>query len=65
VPGVDDLDLDGLEVPREDVAAALAVDVEEWRRELPAIRASFDELGERLPAALREQLAALEERLDA
>jgi phosphoenolpyruvate carboxykinase (GTP) len=65
VPRVDDLDLDGLEVPREDVAAALAVDVEEWRRELPAIRASFDELGGRLPAALREQLAALEERLDA
>jgi phosphoenolpyruvate carboxykinase (GTP) len=65
VPRVDDLDLAGLDVSRDDLAAALAVDVDEWRRELPAIRASFDELGERLPAALREQLAALEERLDA
>jgi phosphoenolpyruvate carboxykinase (GTP) len=65
VPRVDDLDLNGLDVPRDAIAAALAVDGDEWRRELPSIRASFDDLGGRLPAALREELAALEERLDA
>jgi phosphoenolpyruvate carboxykinase (GTP) len=65
VPRVDDLDLDGLDVPRHLIEAALAVDPGEWRHELPSIRASFDQLGERLPAALREELAALEERLDA
>ena len=65
VPRVDDLDVNGLGVPREIIEAALAVDPDEWRNELPSIRASFDRLGERLPAALREELAALEERLDA
>ena len=63
VPQPDDLDLDGLDVPAEDVAAALAVDADEWRRELPGLRAAFDALGDRLPAALRTELAALEERL--
>jgi phosphoenolpyruvate carboxykinase (GTP) len=63
VPEPDDLDLEGLDANAGSVAAALAVDPEEWRRELPALRASFDALGERLPQALRDQLEALEERL--
>jgi phosphoenolpyruvate carboxykinase (GTP) len=63
VPEPDDLDLEGLHVDAGSVAAALAVDREEWRHELPALRASFDALGERLPRALRDQLEALEERL--
>ena len=36
---------------------------DEWRRELPTLLASFDALGERLPAELREELANLERRL--
>jgi phosphoenolpyruvate carboxykinase (GTP) len=63
VPRPSDLDLDGLDVPADDVAAALAVDADEWRRELPTLQASFDALGERLPAELREELANLERRL--
>jgi phosphoenolpyruvate carboxykinase (GTP) len=63
VPTVDDLDLDGLAVPIADVEAALTVDLDEWRAELPGIQAYFDELGERLPDALRDELAALERRL--
>jgi phosphoenolpyruvate carboxykinase (GTP) len=63
VPEPGDLDLDGLDITATAVAAALAVDPEEWRRELPAFRASFDTLGERLPLALRDELAALEARL--
>ncbi len=63
VPTVADLDLDGLEVATADVEAALAVDLDEWRAELPGIRAYFDGLGERLPDALRDELAALERRL--
>ena len=49
VPTADDLNLDGLDEPRERVDAALAVDLDEWRAELPGIHAYFDELGERLP----------------
>ena len=63
VPHADDLDLTGLDVSPSDLAAALAVDPEEWKRELPTLRAAFDALGERLPAALRDELEALEDRL--
>ncbi len=63
VPGPDDLDLEGLDISPRAAEAALAVDNREWLRELPAIRASFDALGERLPATLRDELAALERYL--
>jgi phosphoenolpyruvate carboxykinase (GTP) len=63
VPRPSDLDLDGLDVSAADVGAALTVDPDEWRRELPTLRASFDALGERLPAVLRDELAELEARL--
>jgi phosphoenolpyruvate carboxykinase (GTP) len=63
VPRPSDLDLDGLDVPADDVAAALTVDPDEWRRELPTLQASFDALGERLPVELREELANLERRV--
>jgi phosphoenolpyruvate carboxykinase (GTP) len=64
VPGPDDLDLDGIHVSVDDVTAALRVDPEEWRRELPAIRATFEALGERLPPALGDELEALATRLE-
>ena len=66
VPRAEDLNLDDL---APDAAAkvddALAVDVDAWRAELPNIREHFDRFGDRLPAALRDELAALERRLDA
>jgi phosphoenolpyruvate carboxykinase (GTP) len=65
VPDAGDLDLEGLDVPLEDVAAAVRVDPKEWRAELPLIDQHYDEMGEKLPAALREELAALQQRLDA
>src|SRR6478752_1846798 len=39
VPTPSDLDLDGLDVSPDAVAAALAVDADEWRRELPTLQA--------------------------
>ena len=63
VPRPDDLVLDGLDVSREDVAAALAVDEEAWKRELPGVREYFAEFGDRMPRELVEQLDALEARL--
>jgi phosphoenolpyruvate carboxykinase (GTP) len=65
VPGVGDLDLDGLDTPPDAIAAATRVVADEWRTELPLISEYFDSLGDKLPAALREELAALERRLDA
>jgi phosphoenolpyruvate carboxykinase (GTP) len=64
VPRAEDLVLDGLpDADQARVAAALHVDVDEWRRELPTIHEHFASFGDRLPAELRDELAALEQRL--
>jgi phosphoenolpyruvate carboxykinase (GTP) len=63
VPRPDDLVLDGLDAPVEDVAAALRIDANDWRAELAGIDAYLEQFGEHLPARLREQLSALERRL--
>ncbi len=65
VPRLADLDLDGLDLDRAGVAAAIGVDADEWHTELPLIRSHFESLGDRLPAALWEELEALEARLGA
>ena len=57
------LDLDGLDLPDEDLAELLKIDVEGWKGELPSIREHFATFGDKLPAGLREELAALEQRL--
>ena len=63
VPTVDDLDLEGLDVPREDVVKTLEVDVDEWRQEVPGIEEWFEKFGEKLPNALWTELDALKARL--
>jgi phosphoenolpyruvate carboxykinase (GTP) len=63
LPTPDQLDLSGLNVPTEDVAAALAVDIEEWRAEIPLIEQWFGKIGGALPTALRDELATLKQRL--
>ncbi len=65
LPGDGALDVDGLSLPKEDMAQLLAVDVEGWLREIPMIREYYAKFGERIPAALAAQLDALEERLKA
>jgi phosphoenolpyruvate carboxykinase (GTP) len=63
VPSIDDLDLDGLTESPQTIAAALAVNPDEWRAEANSIAAYYDEYGERLPEELRDQLAALHANL--
>jgi phosphoenolpyruvate carboxykinase (GTP) len=64
VPTVDDLDLDGLDADPADIAAALAVDVDEWRAEIPLIEEWFDTIGDKLPTSLHDELRGLQHRLD-
>ena len=65
VPTAEQIDLAGLDAPREDVEAALAVDVEEWKAEIPLIEEWFDTIGSSLPTSMRDELEALKLRLEA
>ncbi|WP_033291496.1 phosphoenolpyruvate carboxykinase (GTP) [Amycolatopsis jejuensis] len=62
VPNAEDLYLDGLSEPVEDIQAALEVRNEEWREELPLIEEWFAKIGE-VPSSLRDELDALAQRL--
>ncbi|QTI70033.1 phosphoenolpyruvate carboxykinase (GTP) [Gordonia polyisoprenivorans] len=59
----DEIDVAGLDLPAEDLAAALDFDPEEWRRELPLIEELFDFVGEKLPTSLSDELDQLKQRL--
>jgi len=63
LPRQDDLDLQGLSIPHEDLGALLHVDIEAWRAEIPDIRRHFAQFGERLPQRMSRQVDALAERL--
>ena len=63
VPEPDDLDTNGLNISREDLAKLLSVDIEGWLAEVPRIKEHFAKFGDHLPEGLRQEVAALEERL--
>ena len=63
VPTADDLDLDGLDIDGDDVAKALAVNADEWRKELPLIEEWFEFVGEKLPTGVKDEFEALKQRL--
>ncbi len=65
VPAPGSLDLDGLDLTPDQVTKALAVDVEEWKAELPQITEWFETSGDTLPAVLWTELDGLRARLGA
>jgi phosphoenolpyruvate carboxykinase (GTP) len=65
VPAPGALDIDGLDMSEDDLAAALAVDVEEWKAEIPQITEWFEKFGDHLPAVLWTELDGLKARLGA
>jgi len=64
LPTPDALDLSGLDISAEDLRILLAVDAEGWKAEAAGLAKYYAEFGDRLPQALRKQLAALTERLE-
>ncbi len=65
VPTVESLDVDGLDVTTEQLEAALAVDQDEWREEIPQIQEWFAKIGtDSVPAMLMTELDGLRARLD-
>ncbi len=64
LPGASAIDTEGLDLAPGALDELLRVDVEEWKAEVPAIREYYAIFGDHLPAALADQLDALERRLD-
>ncbi|HEX3782777.1 MAG TPA: phosphoenolpyruvate carboxykinase (GTP), partial [Pseudonocardiaceae bacterium] len=63
IPTSADLDTEGLDEDSATIDAALRFDAEEWRAELPLIEEWFAKIGDKVPSSLRDELAALRERL--
>jgi phosphoenolpyruvate carboxykinase (GTP) len=65
VPTPDAIDRDGLDVDDDVMAELVNVNPDSWRQELPQLEEHYRGLGDHVPAALKEQLEALEKRLAA
>ena len=63
VPAPGALDIEGLDISKEDLEELLAVNPEEWKAEVPLIRAHFAQFGDRLPPKLAEILDQLDASL--
>jgi phosphoenolpyruvate carboxykinase (GTP) len=63
VPTPESLDVSGLGISAEDLAAVLRVDVEEWKAEVPQVVEWFEQFGDKLPGVLWAELDALKARL--
>ncbi|SJN09160.1 Phosphoenolpyruvate carboxykinase [GTP] [Leucobacter sp. 7(1)] len=65
VPAEGELNLDGIDVPEADLAELFAIDPNSWLAEADLTEEFFAQFGDRLPAALQEQLSSLRARLSA
>ena len=63
LPREEELDLQGLSLPHDDLAEILHVDPAAWKAELPDVEKHFAQFGDRLPQRLAAQLQRLRERL--
>ncbi len=66
VPNAEDIDTEGLDdVNLDTVKELLRVDTESWLEDIDNIREFYKTVGDRVPVALKDELAALEARLKA
>jgi phosphoenolpyruvate carboxykinase (GTP) len=63
LPADGSIDTEGLDVPAEDMRELLRMDPDAWRAQLPQVREHLATFGDRLPEALRGQLARLEDQV--
>lgn len=60
VPQLDDLILDGLNIPREKLAKLFEIKMPEWKKEVDEIRQFFKQYGQHIPRELLDNLEAME-----
>lgn len=63
VPKAEDINIEGLDLTVDTIRDLLSVDKESWLADVDNIKEFYDLIGDRVPAELREELSALEERL--
>jgi phosphoenolpyruvate carboxykinase (GTP) len=63
VPAPGALDIEGLDIEPAELEAAMAVDPEEWKAEVPGIVEWFEKFGDKLPSTLWTELDSLKSRL--
>ena len=64
VPKAEDINIEGLEgITLDTIRDLVSVDVESWKEDLDNIKEFYNLVGDRVPAELKEELAALEARL--
>jgi phosphoenolpyruvate carboxykinase (GTP) len=63
VPAEGGIDTDGLGIGEDEMRELRNIDPDALRDQLPQMKQHFAQFGDRLPAAIGEQMAALEERL--
>ena len=63
LPTLDAIDLEGLDLDDAAKARLLRVEIDGWLQEIALINRYYDQFGDRLPKALRQQVHDFEERL--
>ena len=63
VPKAEDINTEGLDIDMATIEELLRVDVESWKEDVANIKEFYAMIGERVPAELYDELAALEARL--
>ena len=63
LPVTDELNLEGVDISGEDLDELFALDPQSWKAEADMTQEYFGQFGDRVPAAMWDQLAALRERL--
>ena len=64
VPKAEDINIEGLEgITLDTIRDLVSVDVESWKEDIANIKEFYNLVGDRVPAELKEELAALEARL--
>ena len=64
VPKAEDINIEGLDgITLDTIRELVSVDVESWKEDIDNIKEFYNLVGDRVPAELKEELAALEARL--
>ncbi len=63
VPYAKDINIDGLDIDVDTIEGLLSVDKASWLEDVENIKAFYAQVGDRVPATMYEELAALEARL--